>query len=89
VVVRYGASDGYVAYRWRHDLEQRRIRIDATGSGTALTLHELMPPNAHPSRLLIGGRDHSFSETRVEGSVYADASLTAGERDAGEIEIDY
>jgi hypothetical protein len=89
VIVRYGAGRGYVAYRWNHDPVKRAIRIEATGSGGTLKLHQLMPPDTHPSRLLVAGREHSFSETRIEGSVYADATLTADERDDGTIEIGY
>jgi hypothetical protein len=50
IVTRYAASDGYVAYRWRHVQEKERDRsylhLEVTGSGEWLTVRLLLPPEA-------------------------------------------
>lgn len=44
VVVRYGASDGYVAYRWAR--QTNAITLRWTGSGSEVRLHLMLPPEA-------------------------------------------
>jgi len=44
VVIRYGASDGYVAYEWRRG--QSELFLRWTGSGQHTRLRLLLPPDA-------------------------------------------
>jgi hypothetical protein len=46
VVVRYAASDAYVAYRWQHMEQAKRLRMEVTGSGEVARLRLLLPPQA-------------------------------------------
>ena len=43
VVVHYPASDGYVAYDYRHDPPAREIALTVTGSGQRAECHVLLP----------------------------------------------
>jgi hypothetical protein len=50
-VARYAVSDGYAAYRWRHEPSatrgaEGRLSLEATSSGETLQLRLLLPPEA-------------------------------------------
>ena len=77
VVVHYPASDGYVAYDYRHDPARREIALTLTGSGERAECHVLLPAGVAAAH---GGdrRRHAavaFTTARVESSAYADFSL--------------
>ncbi len=69
---RYGASDGYVACRFRHEPEARRITVEATGSGREFAFHVLLPEGARATGIARAGEAVPFEDTRVEASAYAD-----------------
>ncbi len=77
VTARYGASSGYVAYRWSHEVEARRIRISATGSAGHCRVRILLPAGARVGPVEVDGRMLTAGSETVGGSTYAvvDASL--------------
>ena len=75
--VKYPASNGYVAYRYRHDPERRWIEIEVTGSGEACHCHVLLPAEVQAVQSVSAGdAPLPFTSTRVEGSRYVDFTLT-------------
>jgi hypothetical protein len=72
---RYGASDGYVAYAFRHDAATRRIEIDATGSGERLDFHVLLPEGTRATGAEFDGAAVEFENAEVETSSYVDLRL--------------
>jgi hypothetical protein len=87
VTARYGASDGYVAYRFRHDEESQRIALTATGSGDRLAFHVLLPMGASAASVTCDGRPAEFESTQVGNSRYVDFTLRGPV--CAEIEIAY
>ncbi len=77
VCLHYPASDGYCAYRYRHDPKRNRITLDVTGSFREAELHVLMPGRRTAKRVEVDGRDHPFEKGEIEGSRYADFQLNA------------
>jgi hypothetical protein len=74
VALRYPASDAYFAYRWEQSGSITRLTWG--GHETAeVKLHLLLPPNATPRELLVNGTPTPFTISRVEGSLYLDATL--------------
>ena len=75
VVVAYGASNAYAAYRYAYDATNKRLTIvAATGArqqGT-LGLHLLLPAGAKPATVARNGAAATFSLSTVEGSTYLD-----------------
>lgn len=91
-VVRYAASEGYVAYRWSHDRAARRVVIDVTGSGDRATLR-LPLPRGEAARLIRLG-DGTVLQAQHERFEHGDFAyvlvpLSADERDRGLVTIDY
>lgn len=76
VTVRYGASDGYVAYRWER--LPNGLRLTWTGSGEAVDLHLLLPQDA-PGRIqaTLDGQPHDYAIFRVRESRYLDLRTAA------------
>lgn len=74
-VMRYGASDGYAAYRFRHNAAARTITLDATGSGDVFDFHVLLPPGAQASKVEVAGANVPFRNASVEESAYVDFRL--------------
>jgi hypothetical protein len=73
VVAHYPASDGYVAYDYRHDPAARAIALTLTGSGERARCHVLLPAGVPVATAVSeGGRALAFETSRVESSVYAD-----------------
>lgn len=72
VTVRYAGSPGYVAYRWEHFPADRRLAIEATGSGPRLDFHVPLPASARAPRVSIRGRAVPHALTRVEDILYLD-----------------
>ncbi len=74
-VVRYGPSDSYVAYRYRHRPEEGTIHLELTGSGERFRGHVLLPEGAVAQEVLCDGRAVEFESVQVEQSAYADFVL--------------
>jgi hypothetical protein len=76
VVVRYPASDGYVAYRYRHDTASRSIRMQVTGSADSMTVRVLLPVAADKSvRMIANAAEVPHRVESVEQSDYAVARV--------------
>jgi hypothetical protein len=74
--IAYPASDGYVAYRYRHDLGARQIELTVTGSGTRCVCHVLLPPYAQGEVAVSSGGELVPTEVvSVEQSRYVDFEL--------------
>jgi hypothetical protein len=79
VTVRYGASDGYVAYRYRHDRSARVVTLVVAGSGERARAHLLLPDGVRAVRRVeADGRPLAHVVTQVEQSRYLDAELPLG-----------
>lgn len=73
VVVRYAASDGYVAYRWHYDTSQRHLSLDLTGTWTNANVRLLLPPDGRDAQsytLLVDGENLPFSKRAVGSGYY-------------------
>jgi hypothetical protein len=83
VVVHYPASDGYVAYDYRHHPARREIALTIAGSGERAECHVLLPAGVSAATAVTdGGKPIAFATSRVEASGYADFTLPlAGARD--------
>jgi hypothetical protein len=72
VTARYGASYGYVAYRYSHDVAGRQLQITITGSGHRLQLRLLLPQQAKSLVFAnLDGAPVTVTTESVEGSIYA------------------
>jgi hypothetical protein len=69
---RYGASDGYASYRYRHQPARRQIRLQVTGSGRVMRFHVLLPPDSVVAGVQYRNRSVEFTPAQVEDSHYAD-----------------
>lgn len=83
VALSYGASGAYFAYDWQ-------LRPDGSISLTwggretkSVHLYMLLPGDMVPNQVLVGGAPVAFSTSRVEGSLYLDATLPG----AGSLEV--
>lgn len=76
VTVRYGASDGYVAYRWER--LPNGLQLTWTGSGERVDLHLLLPKDA-PGRIqaTLDGQPHEYALIPTRESRYLDLSAAA------------
>jgi hypothetical protein len=73
VTIHYPASDGYVAYDYRHDPKKREIALTVTGSGEKAECHVLLPAGvAAATAVADGATPVAFTTSRVEASAYAD-----------------
>ena len=76
VVVHYLASDGYVAYDYRHDPSAREIALTVTGSGERAVCHVLLPAGvATATAVSDRSTPVAFTTSRVESSTYTDFTL--------------
>jgi hypothetical protein len=86
VVVHYPASNGYLAYDYRHDAAKREIALTVTGSGEQAECHVLLPAGVRAATAVTvataatPAADGSFAPVgfataRIEGSAYADFTL--------------
>jgi len=78
VVVRYPASDGYVAYRYEVDEGSGEIAITYTGMADRVDFHVLLPGGASAKRASINGRGVRFRGVAVGSSRYCDFSTRRG-----------
>jgi hypothetical protein len=80
VSVHYPASDGYVAYRYRHDTAERRISVLLTGSGTSAVLRVLLPVGVTAVKAAtLNAAPLSASVESVESSHYAVLPVRLGQ----------
>ena len=84
---RYGASTGYVAYRFEHDPAAGRIRITPVGSGSSFSFHVLLPQGASARSVTLAAKALEFRQSTVESSPYVDFDLKAPL--GGTVEIAY
>jgi hypothetical protein len=76
VVIHYPASDGYVAYDYRHDTAKREITLTLTGSGERAECHVLLPAGVTAAKAVTDGKAAlAFTTSRVESSAYADFTV--------------
>jgi hypothetical protein len=76
VTVRYAASEGYVAYQYHHDPENKIISLVMTGSGENPQMHVLLPEDVPLAKeVMAGEKSVAFEMVRVGSSVYTDFSL--------------
>jgi hypothetical protein len=78
VTVRYAAADGYVAYQYHHDPENRIISLVLTGSGEESHMRVLLPEAVPGAReVLVDGKPVPFRMDRLGSSVYADFTVSS------------
>jgi hypothetical protein len=76
VTIHYPASNGYVAYDYRHDPAKREIALTVTGSGEKAECHVLLPAGvAAATAVTKGATPVAFTTSRVDSSAYADFEL--------------
>jgi len=76
VTIHYPASDGYVAYDYRHDAVKREIALTLAGSGDRAECHVLLPAGVAAATAVVDGDTAvTFTTSRVESSTYADFAL--------------
>ncbi len=73
VTARYGASDGYVAYRFTRGDDC--ITLDVTGSGRGFRFGVLLPEGTRPTQVTYAGEPVAFQSVTVEDSPYAEFQL--------------
>jgi len=81
VVARYGASRGYVAYRFEHTRDQRRLALTLTGNGRGFRARLLLPPGTTPGSVSLDGQPAALLSARIESSTYAELDVPAGVHD--------
>jgi hypothetical protein len=78
VTVRYAASEGYVAYQYRHDRGNRTISLVLTGSGKDARMHVLLPEGiSGVKECRAGAQPLTHQMVRLGSSVYVDFTLTS------------
>lgn len=86
--VKYPASDGYVKYNYEHILEEKRIKISITGSGTTFKLHCLLPENINEIFCIdLDGNTINYTLTNIQKSKYVD--LDFSKKGVTKIDIQY
>lgn len=89
VVARYAASDGYVAYRWRHSRERgiEVLTLAATGSGEQLRMRLLLPNDTKQvSAIYLNGQPVPPRTALVGESLYA---LVDAPADIVEVRVEF
>ena len=75
-VVRYAASQGYIAYTYAHDPAARELQLSVTGSGDAIDCHLLLPAVPEPSLAVqVNGASVAFHASTFGTSHYVDFTL--------------
>jgi hypothetical protein len=70
--IKYGASDGYLAYQWQHDKEDRTISLVLTGSGEIARFHLMLPPDTRALSVTLDGQMISYDQQEIGQSLYVD-----------------
>ena len=68
VTLRYPASDGYCAYKYR--ATERKLQIEFTGSAENFDVQFLLPPDSRVQKTRLNGQEAATSLRRIEGSTY-------------------
>lgn len=76
VCVHYPASDGYVAYEYRHLPEENAVLLVLTGSGERAHLRIPIPHGCSAHRASVDGKSVPFAIYRVEDTVYVDVEVS-------------
>lgn len=77
VCIHYPASEGYVAYTYRHSPEEKTIAVTLTGSGERAKVHLPLPRGAAAKTVRVeGGASVPFTTTSVEGTPYLDFEVS-------------
>jgi hypothetical protein len=72
VTARYGASKGYVSYRYQHDATVKTVSLTLTGSGRTCAVRVLLPAKAAAvSSVSVDGKAVVAKTETVEKSLYA------------------
>jgi len=78
VVVRYAASEAFVAYDYAHEPRSAEIRLALSGSGKRTALSVLLPAGATQAGATVNGRPRRCRVAKVEASAYAELSAPTG-----------
>ncbi|HEY6882153.1 MAG TPA: hypothetical protein VI299_29185 [Polyangiales bacterium] len=81
VIARYGASRGYVGYRFAHDRRTRAIALKVTGASQKITLRVLLPEGQTLEDAALDGRPLHGETAQIESSTYAVFELPGGLHD--------
>ncbi len=87
VIARYGASRGYVAYRWSLDAAAQRLVVGFCGAGRRYRFHLLLPPGARGTGAQLDGKAIAWRDSVVETSTYVDCE--ASDAAGGELVVTY
>jgi hypothetical protein len=78
VVARYGASRGYVAYRFAQADQARTLALTLTGSGRSFRARLLLPRDTTLREAVLDGAPVQPNVARVESSTYVELDVPAG-----------
>ncbi len=81
VVARYPASDGYVAYEWRYEVDKQRVWLDVTGSWDEAYVRLLLPPDGKQTTdrtLLVNGEVRPVEEETIGTGQYIVFAVEGG-----------
>jgi hypothetical protein len=77
VTVTLPASNGYVAYQYRHHADKKVLDLVVTGSGNEVHGHVLLPEDASTAdSVTVDGVSAAFRILNIERSVYVDFTLS-------------
>lgn len=80
ITARYPASQGYLAYQYRHDAANRTVEMTMTGSGETAELRVLLPEGVRVVRgATVNGQPATVGTERVEESLYATLPVGLGQ----------
>ena len=85
--IRYGASDGYVAYEENINKADGKINIILSGALSEVTAHILLPKNASAVSVTVNEIEAGFNNSKIEKSNYVD--FTFENHNVTAIEIGY
>jgi len=86
-IIRYAASNGYVAYDYIHQPKEKKIKVTVTASGKKINAHILVPEKAKPILVIADGTSVPFTVNQIENSFYADFVMEDGV--VKQIEVSY
>lgn len=87
IILSYGPSKKYIAYKEQLYKKEKTIFIDFASSGARVNGHILLPDNTKAEFVKIDGEKVSFQNVMVESSAYVDFSFNSGR--AKHIEIKF
>ncbi|MFN4228157.1 MAG: hypothetical protein ACK4F0_08495, partial [Candidatus Ratteibacteria bacterium] len=83
VSIKYGPSDGYIAYKYKR--ENKKIVIDFTGSGNEFYFHVMLPYKSKCKKVYINGKIVKFKMRDILKTPYVDFKIK--KLKGGKIEI--